>query len=72
MLTRVEYVLKATDAEGQLLEMIPDEYRYYLYNHELKDVNEITGCTFSPTNKKYIGDQLPDLLSHISSLNPQK
>lgn len=72
MLTRVEYVLKATDEKGQLLEMIPDEYRYYLYNHDLKEVNEITGCTFSPMNKKYIGDQLPDLLPLISSLNPQK
>lgn len=72
LLTRVEYVLKATDEEGQLLEMIPDEYRYYLYDHNLKEVSEITECTFSPMNKKYTKDKLPDIFSLISSFNPRK
>lgn len=72
VLSRVEYVLKATDEEGQLLEMIPDEYRYYLYDHHLKEVSEITGCTFTPIDKKYVKDKLTDLFPLISSFNPRK
>ena len=72
LLGRVVYVLKATDSEGQLLEMVPDEYRYYLYDNNQKQVSEIVGCTFPPLSKKYTKKELPDIFPLVSSLNPHK